>query len=404
MTELAHDWLVISHLDEDHINGIGQLEEAKVTFTNVFLPHVDLVHSMFLMLLRMAGLAAVGTATLDAIRIAGRLYAGAYGRVHIVVPGDPDTYQNAPRPDGLPDLMPPNISAPSELLDGAARQRLAAGSGRFVSDTESICLDGVDWQFRFYSQEWHFPVLVQTIWNLPELDALRVAINKLKLLGTGDGSAFTNEIQTALDTYITGAQATTALRAIDPRHAAVTKKTSINSLLKMLYKAAPGLHDYNSSSLCMYAGPIGRTAERRQWFNRQTSLAMRDHVERGSTRTVGWLGMGDAHFHTADELARFRNHYRGELRLLSTLMLPHHGSRHNYDSDRVQLHGLLASLPVCPAPALVVASNPAHKKFRHPHTEVVETGNRYGVVHNVSLDARSVFEESIWTDCRCCCP
>lgn len=99
-----HDWLVISHLDQDHINGVAELESAGVTFSNVFLPHIDLSHQLFLMLLKSAGTSTVANqaARLNAILIVGKLYAGAYGRARIVVPGERDR-GDRPRQDIFPN-------------------------------------------------------------------------------------------------------------------------------------------------------------------------------------------------------------------------------------------------------------------------------------------------------------
>lgn len=59
------------------------------------------------------------------------------------------------------------------------------------------------------------------------------------------------------------------------------------------------------------------------------------------------------------------------------------------------LHGLLDTLPASPDLTLIAASNPDHQKYRHPHRQVVDIAARYGKVHNVNLDWRSMFEESV---------
>lgn len=405
---LELDWLVISHLDEDHINGIRELEDNNVTFSNVFLPHVNLQQSMLLMLSKMIATTAgaVTDAQLGAILIAVKLYAGAYGRPRIVVRGDVAEDVRLPGLDGLRDLTPAGARPPSELLEGTAIKASLAtrGLGIQFPDTRSIHVKDADWQFRFYSREWEFAGPIAAIWDLPVLLPLRNAINQLALLGTANGNGFTDNILVELAAPVTRSVANGALKAFGAG-AAPTKPTSVNGLLKLLYKTVPGLHDYNGSSLCMYSGPANNSATMaRQWFVRRTSLSRNDAASAGVTRVVGWLGTGDAHFRSADELAHFYDHYRRELRLLSTLMLPHHGSRHNYDEDRISLHGLLDALPTSPAPTLIVASNPAHKKFRHPHAEVVEVSKRYGTLHNVNLDRNSVFEESISTERRYGCP
>lgn len=226
---LAHDWLVISHLDEDHINGISALEKAQVRFSNVFLPHVNLPHSMFLMLLKMidAADAAVTNDQLGAILIAGRLYAGAYGRPRIVVRGDGPNEGGLPGFDGLPDLTQGNMTAPTDLLDKGTRGQLAAkGALKTFPDSRSIYVDDVDWQFRFYSREWVFPGPVAAIWNLPVLQPLCNAINHLALLGNGNGEMFTDAIRHALDKPVLAADANRALKAMVAGHRPLRKKSA----------------------------------------------------------------------------------------------------------------------------------------------------------------------------------
>lgn len=406
-TPLEQDWLVISHLDADHINGIATLEKEGVTFSNVFLPHANLPHSMFMMLLTTIAATpdAVTADQLSSIMVAGKLYGGAYGRAHMVIHAEQVPDGDLPGFDGLPNLSPADLAEPSHMLDENTR-RLTLTSGRVTAfaDAQSIYISDVDWQFRFYSREWLVPHSANIIWDMAVLRPLRDAINHLALLGNNNGRDFTEGIETALKSPVPHADATLALRQFVAKYPAIRKDISINALLKLLYKVVPDLLDYNSASLCMYSGPGNSPFSNRQHYIRQTNIVPSPLAGKHETRIVGWLGMGDAHLHNVNELTEFTDHYRRELRLLSTLMLPHHGSRHNYDADHVQLHGLLSSLPASPTPVLIAASDPAHKSFRHPHTQVVEIGNRYGNVHNVNLDWRSTFEESITTiGSMCCC-
>lgn len=67
-------------MDDDHINGVSQLEAQGIKFAKVFLPHiVNLPVTMFLMLV---GLVAAASTTLtsdelNSVLVAGKLYAGA---------------------------------------------------------------------------------------------------------------------------------------------------------------------------------------------------------------------------------------------------------------------------------------------------------------------------------------
>lgn len=401
-----HDWLVISHLDEDHINGVAQLESAGVTFANVFLPHVDLCHQLFLMILKSAGAATVANeaARLNSLLILGKLYAGAYGRVRVVIPGEryrgdrlrQDTFTNPDGPEHtrLPDLTPDGM-APSVLLNQQTRRSLGPLGARVFPDTQSIYVTGKKWELRFYSDEWAFPEPVAKLWALPVLKSLRNAIESLALLGIDGGSRFVRTIGAALKKDVSALTANAALVGIDATFATVRKRISINSLLKRLYKALPDLHDYNSSSLCLYSGPfVGRYRERWRYM-RSTSLSPERYEREWKGNSVGWLGMGDAHLRDAAAFGRFRAHYHGRFRLLSTLVLPHHGSRHNYDSEGIQLHRLLASISGSSSSTFVAASNPDHEKFKHPHREVMQIVEMYGDLRNVNLNPNSEFCEIV---------
>lgn len=405
--DLEHDWLVISHLDEDHINGIRQLEKAGVTFSNVFLPHVDLPQCMFLMLLKMID--AEGTVTvaqLDSILVAGQLYAGVFGRPRIVVRNDDGDPLTSELNNLLTNGTNESLSA-SNLLEDDDQARLnRSGVGLTISDSKSICLKNEDWKFRFYSREWNFSAAIKIIWELPILKPLSDAMRKLAIIGTKEEINFTNNIQYELDQPVKFSEANALLKKFSTKYTRLTKDISINALLKMLYKSLGDIDDYNSSSLCMYSGPTDSAASRpRRWYTLHNNLVLHKRDEASVMRIVGWLGMGDAHLKTDKEFAAFADHFRRELPMVSTLMLPHHGSRLNYDKERVQLHALLATIPEDPSPVLIVASDPNHEKYRHPHKEVCNIGKHYGYIHNVNLGWKSVFEESVssvWPLCRYC--
>jgi hypothetical protein len=360
---------------------------------------------MFLMLLKSAGTAtaASGAARLNSILTVGKLYAGAYGRVRVVL-GDPDRgdearqdifpNSNGPEHTRLPNLTP-DRPAPSVLLDNKAQQSLGGTQPQSFPDTQSIYVVDKNWELRFYSDEWAFPAPVAKLWALTALKPLRDAMEHLSLLGSSGGSNFTNGIGAALKVQVSAAGANAALATIGPAFPKVSRAISVNSLLKKLYKALPDLHDYNSSSLCLYSGPAQDQYPHCWRYIRRLNLGGGSYQRHWRASSVGWLGMGDAHFHNTAALGRFRKHYDGRFELLSTLVLPHHGSRHNYDSDQVQLHRLLAPVSGGHGPAFVAASNPAHKKFKHPHKEVVDIAKMYGDVHNVNLHPNSQFDEIV---------
>lgn len=394
---VEYDWLVISHLDADHINGLRQLEKYGITFSNVFLPHVDLPQSMFLMLLKaLATEGRVSGESLDTLLIAAQLHAGVFGRARIVVSGDQEGGEPPDEEGVVQDDA--NVDRPaSALLESATRKSLdrQRAASRFPDGT-SVYLQDADWKFRFYSREWAFPDPIKKVWDLPVLTTLRQAMSQLFVSGTNTEKNFTAAIKAALHETVTALVANKILSGFSPKHARISRRITVNSLLKLLYKTLPDLHDYNGASLCMYSGPANVPSKcARQYYVRQHNLATVDQARAGLTRTVGWMGMGDANLKDDKELEAFAHHFRTQLPLVSTLMLPHHGSRHNYGKNLTQLHGLLSALPVSPVPVLVVASDPNHEKYSHPHEDVQHACKRFGLLHNVNLRWESVFEESI---------
>ena len=291
--------------------------------------------------------------------------------------------------------MTPDGLAPSVLLDPAAQISLGPLGAGIFPDTQSIYLADNNWELRFYSDEWAFPTSVATLWALPVLQPLRDAMEHLALLGINGGITFTNGIGAALKGKVTATKANAALAMIDPAAPKVYRTISVNSLLKRLYQALPTLHDYNSASLCLYSGPAVAQNPERWRYMRCLNLPGQQYQRLWKGHRVGWFGMGDAHLLDAAAFRRLRMHYGGRFQLLSTLMLPHHGSRHNYDAERIQLHRLLASISDNEKPIFVAASNPKHKRFKHPHREVVNIAEMYGDVHNVNLNPNSAFGEIV---------
>jgi hypothetical protein len=80
----------------------------------------------------------------------------------------------------------------------------------------------------------------------------------------------------------------------------------------------------------------------------------------GTGPRVGWLGTGDASLKCHGRRAAFRNHYRGIENMVLTLALPHHGSRHNFHRELIEM-----------AKRFVAAAG-KDSDYDHPDDEVVE--------------------------------
>lgn len=173
-----HDFLVISHLDNDHVNGLEDLKDAGVSFRTVFLPHVDMSRYLLWMTLKLSASENANGILAGFARVARLLYGGHFGPVVLVRDpgdaGDPridvdksgDHHASGEREEG------------DRVLSSDARQALAKANsvGTGFSCSTSLTFD-LDWLIRFYSREWAFPDEVASIWNLKLLEGLRTVVD-----------------------------------------------------------------------------------------------------------------------------------------------------------------------------------------------------------------------------------
>lgn len=124
-----------------------------------------------------------------------------------------------------------------------------------------------------------------------------------------------------------------------------TKRTA----LARAYKEAFG--DKNLTSLCLYSGLLNPTDAR--------AIALTHDLPSDHLTKIGWLGTGDAHLKEPADIAAFRRGYGADLDLVSTYLLPHHGSIKN--SDPADL--------IVDADLWVAAADPIHP-WAHPHWEL----------------------------------
>ena len=131
------------------------------------------------------------------------------------------------------------------------------------------------------------------------------------------------------------------------RRLLVTKHLTI---LSRAYAWAFG--DKNETSLSLYSGPA----------NPEEAGAVVYRSKMFDSARIGWMGTGDACFKDPKMVRNFQKHFSGELEWVSTFMLPHHGSAHNFDPT---LHEVGADL-------WVAAAQPIHPNWNHPAPEIVK--------------------------------
>ena len=401
--ERQHDFLAISHLDDDHINGLEDLKHAGVSFRTVFLPHVDMNSYLQWMTLKLSASANAGSILAGFFKVATLLYGGHFGPVVLVGnPGEDDGAGEDPVFLEDKDV--------NHVLSNDARQAIATAkhAGVGLSCSTSLTFD-LDWLIRFYSREWRFPDEIASIWNLKLLQGLLKVINSIGADPTSfDWERFAVDLKLELKKKADkslAAEPASLVPPTDSRAPALKKlgnevatgKMSCKELLTRLYRIATSLHDYNDASMCVYSGPAERgIGVRRKRFERSvhTSGSTTSPPSNTPTRAVGWIHTGDANLTDKSRLKDFLDHYITEASLTSVLILPHHGSRLSFDPDMSRLRGLAACLA---KPTMFLAPADPHGKYHHPDGDVIHACHQLGDLTIVDEDAASYYSESVTT-------
>jgi hypothetical protein len=115
--------------------------------------------------------------------------------------------------------------------------------------------------------------------------------------------------------------------------------------------------DKNTTSLCLYSGPNSpRSAG---------AIQIAPSLPAVEFARSGWMGTGDANLKDRSAIEAFDSHYFHVLPFIQTFMLPHHGSIHNSDPDRL----------VSDADIWVAAAEPRHKHWEHPADAIRQAVN-----------------------------
>jgi len=147
----------------------------------------------------------------------------------------------------------------------------------------------------------------------------------------------------------------------------------------VLVAAYGGKSALNVTSLCLYSGtPLpdpGLTSAKFGRFGFSEHLAF----------DLGWLGTGDADLKKAARLDAFIKHYKQQVPLVRSLLLPHHGAAANFHPDLIKDVG----------PMIVVAAAKS-ANYRHPSTEAIHGVAKFGLpLWNVTDEEASEVWESI---------
>ena len=119
----------------------------------------------------------------------------------------------------------------------------------------------------------------------------------------------------------------------------------------------------NTTSLSLFSGPnAGHTNLKISADIFFAGKVLRTGSQSTSSGRIGWLGTGDASLKTPSSVQAFAKHFGNLLDNVFTLMLPHHGSDHNFSRD------LLVNVK----PQLCIAAADRVGKWRHPGSNVIQ--------------------------------
>lgn len=147
--------------------------------------------------------------------------------------------------------------------------------------------------------------------------------------------------------------------------------------------------DRNLSSMCLYSGPLDAPIRiyaptESEFFDVRGSrfaYLLRPMAHDG----VAWLGTGDAHLERTERRRALQSFFAKLLPLVGTVVLPHHGSRHNITTRFIQ------DLPG----RTWIAPYGRKNRYRHPDKHVMRIARAYGATVRVNEESSTEFTEAM---------
>lgn len=340
-TQQAIDCLFISHLDKDHVVGIDRLV-STVGVTEVVLPYLN-DEERALLVAREAASEVFSHAFLEMLANPVSWFADrGVRRVTFIQSGEssPDFPPGDPRSGTDPDSLDKGPFKPkwhgNVVTNDATEQVLAPGAFLGVGLPSGY----IGW------------ILVPHVFSPPQ-PRMR---------------AFMSEIEREFGNAVTIDQITAAARHSNERE---RLRECYNALWK----------NHNLISMSLYAGPLpgGRNTPIVQ-STIYPSEGPSSHFFEHSA--IGWMSTGDADFSVKARRQRFFTHYQRVLSEVGQIVLPHHGSRHNFHVSLIRnlphvRYAIVAAGPNSydhPSPAVrLIAETIEGKHFAHVSEEPSST-------------------------------
>lgn len=352
------DALFVSHLDRDHVNGIDQLCSA-VKVDTVYVPHVN--EEVLILELIQAELdgklsASLVEASLEPekffknkdVRRVIRVRSSPVGGVP-----EPRTNDNREEPDRT------NTVDNTDATGGSSNIEIINSGTRIPCSPQ-----GINWTL------------------VPHVDPAQA--NNLNM--------FKSEVRKILK--LKGKQSITSAKLLDAIRDSKERKCLRKCYNKIIPSGAKRMH--NRVSMSLYSGPV--SLKKKQFIEYRIScrsniytdgsLESGDKFLIGSLENrVGWIGSGDATLKVIKVRTAWKGTYSPYQNFIVSLLLPHHGSKHNFDSDVLNFPNLL----------LCTASAGYPSRHKHPSPSVEEEiAKQNKIFCHVSQFPQSALVEQIY--------
>lgn len=133
--------------------------------------------------------------------------------------------------------------------------------------------------------------------------------------------------------------------------------------------------DRNLTSMSLYSGPVNPVLSVSDASYRRFNA---DH------HAIAWIGTGDMHLDVNVRREGFETFHEKKLPLVTTFALPHHGARRNMPTSFVSAHR------GCTWVAAYGTQNP----YKHPDTHLMQVAGTWGAAVRVTQHCRTEYRES----------
>ncbi|MEK3686754.1 MBL fold metallo-hydrolase [Paenibacillus sp. FSL R10-2736] len=329
------DLLIISHFHEDHVSGLKQLLD-QVTVDTVVLPYIGDVEKVYLLA---RGGYGDTTSTFDLLFDPVRYFLGGKKpkarRVIFIAPG------RANGPDDI-EVVVPNDNNPSIDTNQMEEDKEVKATLK-----QDLFYDECFERDKLAVFKHNKPLILSSIWIFKFFN-IKVSSDALK--------KFQRELKLILDF----SDKTLLKRQL--------KEPRVRKIIATCYEESLNKRrgDFNDTSLVLFHAPLkqynktGIMSVVRDF--RLLNIQRIDHRDRTINDAIGQLLLGDIKL-SETNYSQFTRHFQYELQEILFILLPHHGSKHNWNR---------ALLKDCVNAETFISSSGFSNTYGHPSIDVVD--------------------------------